>query len=78
MQTLMVSFSKGHPAQSQLILSRTVLSVLNHLPSGFVNRKNSEIIRLGLTPDSRSVCEDRTFPITGTLNGSSSWNDCTK
>ena len=36
------------------------------------------ISRLGLTPDSRSARENRTFPITSTLSGSYSWNDHTK
>ena len=35
-------------------------------------------IRLGLTSNSGPAREDRTFPTTGTLNGSSSWYDYTK
>ena len=36
------------------------------------------LIRLGLTSNSGPARKDRTFSITGTLNGSSSWNDYTK
>ena len=59
-------------------LHRFLVKALITPPTLLVSSRGSILSRLGLTPDSRSAREDRTFPITGTLNGLFSWNDHTK